>query len=77
MEQMILSATGNSGAMWGVRATPWKTVTARVRVAQGVIVASLAETPLTGSPNRTEHDERGQSERRISRPTVPHRRVRP
>ena len=53
MEQMILVVLAIVALCWGLRATPWKTVKARVRVRPGRIVASLAETPLIGSSNGT------------------------
>jgi len=36
MDQMIVTVLAIGALCWGLRATPWKTVTARVRVAQGV-----------------------------------------
>lgn len=36
MEQMILVVLAIVALGWGLRATPWKTVKARVRVAQDV-----------------------------------------
>jgi hypothetical protein len=36
MEQMILVVLAIVALCWGLRAMPWKTVTARVRVAQGI-----------------------------------------
>ena len=36
MEQMILVVLAIVALGWGLRATPWKTVKARVRLAQGV-----------------------------------------
>ena len=41
MEQMILVVLAIVALCWGLRATPWKTVKARVRVAQGVSVRRL------------------------------------
>jgi hypothetical protein len=42
MEQIIVSALAIGALYWGVRVIPWKTVKARVRVAQG---ASLRRIP--------------------------------
>ncbi len=36
MDQMIVVALVIGALCWAVRGIPWKTVTARVRVAQGV-----------------------------------------
>ena len=36
MEQMILAVLAIVALVWGLRSTPWKTVKARVRVAQDV-----------------------------------------
>ena len=36
MDQMILVVLAIAALCWGLRAMPWKTVTARARVAQGV-----------------------------------------
>ena len=36
MDQMIVTVLAIGALCWGLRAMPWKTVTARVRVAQGV-----------------------------------------
>ena len=36
MDQMIVTVLVIGALCWGLRAMPWKTVTARVRVAQGV-----------------------------------------
>jgi hypothetical protein len=41
MEQMILVVLAIVALCWGLCATPWKTVTARVRVAQGVSLRRL------------------------------------
>ena len=41
MEQMILVVLAIVALGWGLCATPWKTVTARVRVAQGVSLRRL------------------------------------
>lgn len=35
MDQIILGVIAMVALCWGLRATPWKTVKARVRVAQG------------------------------------------
>jgi hypothetical protein len=41
MEQMILVVLAIVALCWGFRATPWKTVKARVRIAQGVSLRRL------------------------------------
>jgi hypothetical protein len=41
MEQMILVVLVTVALCWGLCATPWKTVKARVRVAQGVSLRCL------------------------------------
>jgi hypothetical protein len=41
MEQMILVVLAIVALCWGLCATPWKTVKARVRVAQGVSLRRL------------------------------------
>lgn len=41
MEQMILVVLAIVALCWGLRATPWKTVKARVRVAQDVSLRRL------------------------------------
>jgi hypothetical protein len=41
MDQMILAVLAVVALGWGLRATPWKTVKARVRVAQGVALRRL------------------------------------
>jgi hypothetical protein len=41
MEQMIFVVLAIVALCWGLRATPWKTVKARVRVAQDVSLRRL------------------------------------
>jgi hypothetical protein len=41
MEQMILVVLAIAALCWGLRATPWKTVKIRVRVAQSVSLRRL------------------------------------
>jgi hypothetical protein len=45
MDQMILSALAIVTLCWGARMTPWRTVKARVRFAQGFSLRRL-RTPL-------------------------------
>lgn len=41
MDQMIVVVLAIGALCWGLRATPWKTVKARVRVAQGFSLPRL------------------------------------
>lgn len=41
MDQVIVMVLAIGALCWGLRAMPWKTVTARARVAQGVLLRRM------------------------------------
>ena len=45
MEQIIVSALAIGALCWGVPIMPWKTVKARVRLAQGFSLRRLRKRP--------------------------------